>query len=160
MSTPIQALSTRLACVLSDQDVAAVTQEVDRTSLTGEVNMDWLSTFARAIEAAVLAKLANQTPVASAWMQHGVAVEVFATPPTEDSEQCTNNDAAWTAKGFTQTPLYTTPQPIAQEQALRVPLEEMEYANQLSLESYGFEIISPKIIATLRAELQWPAQPE
>ena len=57
-------------------------------------------------------------------------------------------------------PLYTTPQPIAQEQALRVALEEMEYANQLSLESYGFEIISPKTIATLRAELQWPAQPD
>lgn len=154
MPSSIQALSTRLAYVLSDQDVADVTQEVDRTSLTDQVNIDWLSTFARAIEAAILAQLAKQTPVASAWMQHGAAVEVFATPPTEDSEQCTNNDAAWTRKGFTQTALYAMPQPIPQEQALRVALEEMEYANQLSLESYGFEIINPKKIAALREVLQ------
>lgn len=152
MST--QTLSMRLAQVLSDQDVAVVTQEVDRASLTDQVSTDWLSTFARAIEAEVLAKLARQMPVATAWMQHGVAVEVFATPPTEDSEQCTNHDASWTHKGFTQTPLYATPQPIKQEQALRVALEEMEYANQIALDGYGFEIINPKTITTLREALE------
>jgi hypothetical protein len=154
MAVSKPSLASRLAQVLSDHDIAFVTQAVDRDALDDEVNAEWLSRFARAIEAAVLARLAKQLPVASAWMQHGSVVEVFATPPNEESEQCTNNDAHWTSKGFTQTPLYTTPQPVRQEQALRVALDEMEYANQQALQSLGVEIISPKTIAALRAELE------
>lgn len=153
-------LASRLAQVLSDHDIVFITEEVDRDTLTDEVNAQWLSRFARAIENAVLARLAKQKSVAAAWMQNGTVVEVFATPPTEESEQCTNKDAAWTRKGFTQTPLYATPQPIRQEQALRVALEEMDYANQQALQSLGIEIISPKTIAALRAELELPAQPD
>jgi hypothetical protein len=156
----MQPMTTRLAQVLSDHDVASITQKVDRDALTDQVTVDWLAQYARAIESAVLAKLAKQEPVATAWMQHGAVVEIFATPPTEESEQCTNNDAHWTSKGFTQTPLYTTPQPIRQEQALRVALEEMDYANQMALQSLGVEIISPKTIAALRAELKSPTPPD
>ena len=154
MAASKPSLASRLAQVLSDHDIAFITQEVDRNALDEEVNAEWLSRFARAIEDAVLTRLARQLPVATAWMQHGAVVEVFPTPPTADSEQCTNNDPHWTRKGFAQTPLYTTPQPIRQEQALRVALEEMEYANQQALQSLGVEIISPKTIAALRAELQ------
>jgi hypothetical protein len=154
MAVSKPSLASRLAQVLSDHDIAFVTQAVDRDALDDEVNAEWLSRFARAIEAAVLARLAKQVPVAAAWMQHGAVVEVFATPPTKESEQCTNNDAHWTSKGFTQTPLYPSPQPVRQEQALRVALDEMEYANQQALQSLGVEIISPKTIAALRAELE------
>jgi hypothetical protein len=154
MAASKPSLASRLAQVLSDHDIAFITQEVDRNALDEEVNAEWLSRFARAIEDAVLARLAKQQPVAAAWMQHGAVVEVFPAPPTPESEQCTNNDPHWTRKGFAQTPLYTTPQPIRQEQALRVALEEMEYANQQALQSLGVEIISPKTIAALRAELQ------
>ena len=154
MAASKPSLASRLAQVLSDHDIAFITQEVDRNALDEEVNAEWLSRFARAIEDAVLARLAKQQPVAAAWMQHGAVVEVFPAPPTPESEQCTNNDPHWTRKGFTQTPLYTTPQPIRQEQALRVALEEMEYANQQALQSLGVETISPKTIAALRAELQ------
>jgi urocanate hydratase len=154
MAASKPSLASRLAQVLSDHDIAFITQEVDRNALDEEVNAEWLSRFARAIEDAVLARLAKQQPVAAAWMQHGAVVEVLATPPNEESELFTNKDAHWTSKGFTQTPLYTTPQPIRQEQALRVALEEMEYANQQALQSLGVEIISPKTIAALRAELQ------
>lgn len=150
----MQPMTTRLAHVLSDQDVASITQKVDRDALTDQVNGDWLTQYARAIESAVLAKLAKQAPVASAWMKHGVVVEVFATPPTEESEQCTNNDAHWTGRGFVQTPLYATPQPIKQAQALRVALEEMDYANQLAQQSLGIEIINSKTIAALKAALE------
>lgn len=153
MAASKPSLASRLARVLSDYDIAFITQEVDRDSLDDEVNAEWLTRFARATEDAVLARLAKQRPVATAWLQHGAVVEVFATPPTEESEQCTNDDAAWTRKGFTQTPLYTTPQPVRQTQALRVALEEMDYANKLALQSLGAEIISPKTIAALKAEL-------
>ena len=149
----MQPMSTRLAQVLSDHDMALITHQVDRDSLTDQVNGDWLTHFARAIESAVLSKLAKQAPVATAWMQHGVVVEIFPTPPTEESEQCTNNDARWTGRGFVQTPLYATPQPIKQEQALRIALEEMAYANQMALQNLGVEIINPKTIAALRDAL-------
>ena len=92
--------------------------------------------------------------MATAWLQHGAVVELFPYPPTAESEQCTNADPYWKGKGFVQTPLYTTPQPDRQAQALRVALEEMEYANQLSLGNLGVELINPKKIATLRAVLQ------
>lgn len=153
MAVSQPSLASRLVQVLSDHDIAFITQAVDRDSLDEEVNAEWLTRFARAIEAAVLARLAKQQPVAAAWMQHGAVVEVFPAPPTQESEQCTNNDAHWTAKGFTQTPLYTSPRPIRHEQALRVALEEMDYANQIALQSLGVEIINPKTIAALRAEL-------
>ena len=154
MTSSMQILSARLAQVLSVQDVAAITQEVDRSVVGDQMTDDWLLRFARAIESAVLTTLAKQAPVATAWLQHGKVVELLPTPPTEESEQCTNADPHWKGKGFVQTPLYTTPQPDRQAQALRVALEEMEYANQLSLGNLGVELINPKIIATLREALQ------
>lgn len=154
MTSSMQILSARLAQVLGEQDVAAITQEVDRHVVGDQMTDDWLLRFARAIESAVLATLAKQPPVATAWLHHGKVVELFPTPPSEESEQCTNADPYWKSKGFVQTPLFTTPQPDHHAQALRVALEEMEYANQLSLGNLGVELINPKMIATLREALQ------
>ena len=154
MTSSMQILSTKLAQVLSEQDVAAITQAVDRSVVDDPMTDDRLLRFARAIESAVLTTLARQPPVATAWLQHGTVVELFPYPPTDDLEQCTNADPHWRGKGFVQTPLYTTPQPDRQAEALRVALEEMEYANQLSLGNLGVELINPKKIAPLRAVLQ------
>ena len=153
MTSSMQFLTARLAQVLSEQDVAAITQDVDHSVVGDQMTDDWLLRFARAIESAVLTTLDKQAPVATAWLQHGKVIELLPYPPTEDSEQCTNADPHWRGKGFVQTPLYTTPQPDRQAQALRVALEEMEYANQLSLDSLGMEIINPKKIAALREVL-------
>ncbi|MEN9438070.1 MAG: hypothetical protein RIR09_2725, partial [Pseudomonadota bacterium] len=68
MAASKPSLASRLAQVLSDHDIAFITQEVDRNALDEEVNAEWLSRFARAIEDAVLARLAKQQPVAAAWM--------------------------------------------------------------------------------------------
>lgn len=153
MTSSMQILSTKFAQVLSAQDVAAITQDVDRSVVGDQMTDDWLQRFARAIESAVLTTLGKQAPVATAWLRHGAVVELFPYPPTESSEQCTNADSHWTGKGFVQTPLYTVPQPDRQAQALRVALEEMEYANQLALGNLGVELINPKTIAALRAVL-------
>ena len=154
MSSSMQALSTRLAQVLRGADVRAITQEVDRSVTGDQMTDDWLTRFARAIESAVLATLARQTPVATAWLHHGAVVELFPYPPTDESEQCTNADPYWKGKGFVQTPLYTTPQPDRRAQALQVALEEMEDANTLSRSNLGVDLINPKTIATLRGALQ------
>lgn len=154
MSSSMQILSVKLAQMLRDEDVNAITQEVDRNVIGDQMTDDWLLRFARAVESAVLTTLAKQVPVATAWLQHGKVVELLPMPPTEESEQCTNADPYWKGKGFVQTPLYTSPQPDRQAQALRVALEEMEYANQLSLQNLGVELISPKKIAALREALQ------
>lgn len=153
MTSSTPNLSTKLAQVLSEQDVNAITQAVDRSVADDPMTDDWLLRFARAIESAVLATLAKQAPVATAWLQHGKVVELLPSPPNEESEQCTNADPHWKGKGFVQTALYTTPQPDRQAQALRVALEEMEYANQVSLGNLGVALINPKKIAALREAL-------
>lgn len=154
MTSPTIDLSARLGQVLSEQDVRSITQAVDRDAVGDPMTEDWLLRFARAIESGVLQTLAKQAPVATAWLHRGAVAELFPYPPSKDSEQFTNADAHWTGKGFVQTPLYTTPQPNRYAQALLVALEEMEYANQVSLSNLGVELINPKKIATLRAVVQ------
>ena len=81
MTSSMQILSARLAQVLSVQDVAAITQEVDRSVVGDQMTDDWLLRFARAIESGVLTTLAKQAPVATAWLQHGKVVELVMKLP-------------------------------------------------------------------------------